>query len=455
MAEKKRVFVAVYAAEAAAKVGQYIAGEAGDEFEVAGMADLLDDLPEKLEEGKPDLVLLYRGLPGVTDFREMVWRLRKERPLMRIIVLEGSVSEDDPATREFRADMVAAHVHDWVTGSLPGCLLDLMRKGRTFEEVAEYARARPGFAMEIGGTVRAGVTSEGSVRTVEVQVEVPRVVDPRFFVVWGPKSAGRSALAANLAALVARRVGAAGDGGHARVVLLDLDLEGGDAGAFLGLPPEAEGLEPLARLGHLDGAAVRRHAHNRFGVDVIPAGPFPSQVLLAERFGGKAQEAESFAARLLAATQAEYPFVVVDAPAHLAQPFAYTALANAKEVLFCVRPARAGLRRAISVLDLAGTCGIDREKFRLVVNGAAPGGVGASEIAEALGLKLATVLPADLSGHLTAEMAGRPYVLAKDRFEWERLANAVFPAPRPAAGRRTGILRLIGGVLRRDRSAEG
>ncbi|MDA8145887.1 MAG: hypothetical protein M0Z27_07495 [Thermaerobacter sp.] len=379
------------------------------------------------------------------DSLEDVRRYRVARPQTRIVAGISPAIHPGDVTAAF---LVSLGVYDLVPQDAP--LAETLASARTYADAARWHT--DGLPPAKAGRTAPHRGPEHNMPSMTV--EVPRVVDPRFFVCWGPKSAGRTALAINLAALVARRV-AAGDGGHARVVLLDLDVEGGDAGTFLGVPAEADGLEPLARLGHLDGAAVRRHAHSRFGVDVIPAGPAPSQVLLAERFGGKAQEAESFAARLLAAAQAEYPFVVVDAPAHLAQPFAYTALANAKEVLFCVRPARAGLRRAISVLDLAGTCGIDREKFRLVVNGAAPGGVGTSEISEALALKVAAVLPADLSGHLAAEMAGRPYVLAKDRFEWERLANAVFPAPQPAAGRRTGILRLIGGVLRRDKSAEG
>lgn len=282
-----------------------------------------------------------------------------------------------------------------------------------------------------------------------VPVEVPKVVDPQFHVIWGPKSAGRSVVAAGIAALVARRLQKFSQqgSGRARVALIDLDVEGGDVGTFLGLPPDVEGLEPLSRTGLIDGAAIRRSVRNTLGVDILPAGPYPSQIILAERFAGLPDQAEGFAARILAAAQTEYPFVLVDVPGPLAHPFTFTALTNAKEVLFVVRPGRAGLRRAISVLETAWQCGLHRTRFRLIVNGKHQGGIDPGEIAGTLGLKLTATLPADVAGFLAAETQGRPYALG-ERAEWGRLADLVFPVRETQGERLSPLASIFKGVAR-------
>lgn len=93
-----------------------------------------------------------------------------------------------------------------------------------------------------------------------------------------------------------------------------------------------------------------------------------------------------------------------------------------------VRPSRAYLRRAISALDMAERCGISRDKFRLIVNQAGPG-IRPEEIAEALGLATAAVIPADWPGYLDAETSGKPYALTKPPKAvraWSGLADRVY-----------------------------
>ncbi|MDA8336026.1 MAG: hypothetical protein M0Z41_13765 [Peptococcaceae bacterium] len=412
-----------------------------------------DGAVEDLTQGtrdRMDVLLLSAALldeapDGVEDLR----RYRILRPDVRVVMIH---SEDTRPGDPLLAACVSMGIYDLAVEGAP--LAATLDRTATYADAARWhvstvaSSAAAGKAAKRGPTV---VSADGGSAT-GVSVEVPKVVDPQFHVIWGPKSAGRSVVAAGIASLVARRVQLSyqQDTARPRVALVDMDVEGGDVGTFLGLPPEAEGLEPLSRVGLIDGATVRRNVSNVLGVDVLPAGPYPSQVILAERYGGLPEEAEAFAARLLATMQTEYPFVLVDVPAPLAHPFTFTALANAKEVLFVVRPARAGLRRAISVLEAAWQCGLSRDKFRLVVNGTSQGGIEAGEISAALGLKVTATLPADVPGFLAAETHGRPYALGNAREDWRRLADMVFPVRAVSTDRGPGFLSsLLKGVTSR------
>ena len=442
MAEKRRVFVAVYPAEAAAKAGQYIAGEAGDEFEVIGMADLLDDLPEKLEEGKPDLVLLYRGLPGVTDFREMVWRLRKERPLMRIIVLEGSVSEDDPATREFRADMVAAHVHDWVTGSLPGCLLDLMRKGRTFEEVAEYARARPGFAMEIGGTVRAGATNEGSVRTVEVQVE--RVISRRrpshlLIASYSPAGGvGKSTATAYLGAWIA----ASG----LPVCLLELDEDKPGLCRWFGVQPPQRGLDDLPEELFDDGDPLREAVRKI----TVRAGRNLSIVPTTGRAAGIRMRTKQHVYALLDVLLAEHAVVIADCSVKFKEAGVYYAIRRADHTLLLGNQNRVVADALVRHLATSEEVGMPRSRYQLVVNGYLEKvGMSVREIEDLTSLRAAQVVPMEPVAYQAALNRGR--VSVDDDSPWAKLGRqlTVEMEEESEAVRRPARVAAGGGLLAR------
>lgn len=402
--------------------------------QVTDLADPHDLVP--LSRAPCDLLVADVAL--LTGHEDDVRRYRVARPTVRIVVGHPEALQPGDPTM---AALVAMGVYDLVPQDAP--LAETLASVRTYADAARWHT--DGLPPANAGRPTPHRGPEHSMPSVTV--EVPRVLDPQFFVVWGPGPAGKTAFVASLAALAAKHLGQAK--GRARVLALDLDLEGGHIGTFLGLPPDAEGVASLPP--YFEAEALPGYAVSAWGLDVLPAGPFASRGRLAERLDSE-EKAEAFVVDLLAKAQAAYPMVLVDVPGELAHPATYAALRNARGVFLVVEQGRAALREVMELLQLLPEYGINRAKFRLVVNRHVDAPPDLAEIEEAcaeFGLRPAAVLPEDRRGHLKAEYTGRPYAL--DHSEgWEAVLEAFTGMP---VAKATGKTRGWKGVFGRGKAS--
>ncbi|HEY7795078.1 MAG TPA: AAA family ATPase [Gaiellaceae bacterium] len=199
--------------------------------------------------------------------------------------------------------------------------------------------------------------------------------------VFSPKGGtGKTVLSTNLASLLASR-------GDERVLLIDLDLQFGDAAIMLGLDPERTLASLVLDPGELDaeklGGYTMRH---RSGLDVLAAPLRPEEAELVS---------ELKVLRLLEVARQAYDLVVVDT-----SPFFYGPMLALLEptdhlLLLCGLdvPTLKNVRLSLRTLELLG---FPRERTSLVLNRVAPKvGITREDVEQALGMPVSFELPND------------------------------------------------------------
>lgn len=199
--------------------------------------------------------------------------------------------------------------------------------------------------------------------------------------VFSPKGGtGKTVLATNIAAVLASR-------SDARVLLIDLDLQFGDAAIMLGVDPERTLSSLVLDPGELDAEKLAGYTiKHRSGLDVLAAPLRPEE---AELVG----EAKVLA--LLDVARREYDVVVVDT-----SPFFYGPMLALLEptdhlLLLCGLdvPTLKNVRLSLRTLELLG---FPRERTNLVLNRVAPKvGVTSEDVARSLELPVRFEIPND------------------------------------------------------------
>jgi pilus assembly protein CpaE len=199
--------------------------------------------------------------------------------------------------------------------------------------------------------------------------------------VFSPKGGtGKSVVSSNLASALARR-------GGRRTLLIDFDLQFGDAAIMLGLSPRNTVRELLASPGTLDAEQFDVYTeHHASGLDVLAAPLRPED---AELIGDDAVRS------VLNAAQSAYDTVVVDT-----SPFFHGSTLAALDVtddllLVCTPdiPTAKNVRLALETLELLS---FPAAKTRVVLNRAGEqGGLKIDEVEQALAQAAEFVLPFD------------------------------------------------------------
>jgi len=203
----------------------------------------------------------------------------------------------------------------------------------------------------------------------------------RVFAVLGPKGgSGKTTLATNLAATLLHQ--------HVkRTLLIDLDLQFGDAALVLGVEPEKTIYDLLVAPGELDAAKLAGYTiHHSSGLDLLPAPLRPEDAELIT---------ENRIAALLTIAREEYDAIVVDTPSAITGATLAT-LDAASDVLLLVGLEVASLknvRLALRTLDLIS---YPRDRIRLVLNTPSPARtMKRRELQAALDVKVQFEVPYD------------------------------------------------------------
>ncbi len=247
----------------------------------------------------------------------------------------------------------------------------------------------------------------------------------RIVTVFSPKGGtGKTVIATNTAAAVAKHEGK-------KALLLDLDLQFGDAAIMLGIEPEKTIYDLVVAPGELDteklAGYVTRHAS---GLDILPAPLRPEDAELVT---------EAKLAQLLEVARESYDIIVVDTSPFFHGPMLATLDRTDELLLLCGLdvPTLKNVRLALQTLELLS---FPPDRIRVVLNRAnSKVGMKPGEVEGALDVKVRFEIPSDRAVPLSVNR-GNPAVLAEAKGDFARairtMAKTLAPAEAEKADKR-------------------
>src|ERR687884_579412 len=227
----------------------------------------------------------------------------------------------------------------------------------------------------------------------------------RILTVFSPKGGtGKTVTATNLAAAVAKFEGK-------KTLLLDLDLQFGDAAIMLGLEPEKTIYDLVVAPGELDteklAGYTTKHAS---GLEVLPAPLRPEDAELVT---------EAKLARLLEVARESYDAIVVDTSPFFHGPMLATLDRTDELLLLCGLdvPTLKNVRLSLQTLDLLS---FPSDRIKLVLNRAnSKVGMQRKEVESALDMTVRYEVPSDRAVPVAVNR-GNPAVLGDARADFSR-----------------------------------
>jgi pilus assembly protein CpaE len=239
----------------------------------------------------------------------------------------------------------------------------------------------------------------------------------RIVTVFSPKGGtGKTVTSTNLACTFAKYEGK-------RTLLLDLDLQFGDAAIMLGIEPEKTIYDLVVAPGELDSEKLAGYTtrHN-CGLDILPAPLRPEDAELVT---------EAKLARLLEVARESYDVIVVDTSPFFHGPMLAT-LDRTDELLLVAGlevPTLKNVRLSLQTLELLA---FPSNRIKVVLNRAnSKVGMKPGEVEGALEVKVRFELPSDGKVPLAVNR-GTPLVLADDKADYSKavrqMAKQLLPA---------------------------
>jgi len=244
----------------------------------------------------------------------------------------------------------------------------------------------------------------------------------RVMTVFSPKGGtGKTTVATNLAAALAKREGR-------RTLLLDLDLQFGDAAIVLGLEPEKTIYDLVTAPGELDSEKLAGYVTKHpSGIDVLAAPLRPEDAELVT---------EGKVTSLLEVARGPYEAIVVDTSPFFHGPMLATLDRTDELLVLCGLdvPTLKNVRLAMQTLELLS---FPASRMRFIMNRANTNvGLKTREVETALKVKIAHELPSDGTIPLTVNR-GNPAVLAEPRCDFSKAIGQLAKQVAPQ-GRSTG-----------------
>jgi pilus assembly protein CpaE len=254
----------------------------------------------------------------------------------------------------------------------------------------------------------------------------------RVITVFSPKGGvGKTVVSTNLSATFAKQMGK-------RTLLLDLDLQFGDAAIMLGLQPEKTIYDLVVAPGELDSEKLAGYtvAHP-CGLDVLPAPLQPEDAELVT---------EGKLARLLEVARGSYDAIVVDTSPFFHGPMLATLDRTDDLLLLCGLdvPTIKNVRLSLQTLELLS---FPSERIGVLLNRANSNvGIQRAEVERALETKIKADLPSDRAVPLGVNR-GKPVALADPGADFAKamreLAKSLLLAAEPSGKRSAGRRRLF------------
>ena len=291
---------------------------------------------------------------------------------------------------------------------------------------------------EVADVVLLPALTENVVFAIRKATHAPRRAaaagkrEGRIITVFSPKGGtGKTAIATNLAAALAK-------GGKRRTLLLDLDLQFGDAAIMLGIEPEKTIFDFVNAPGELDPDKLAGYTTtHKSGLDILPAPLRPEDAELVT---------EAKLGRLLEVARACYDAIIVDTSPFFHGPMLATLDRTDELLMLCGLdvPTLKNVRLSLQTLDLLS---FPTARIRFVLNRAnSKVGMSKKEVEGALDMKVAFEIPSDRAVPVSVNR-GNPAVLGDAGSEFsgaiKRLAHGIVtPTPNAARKAKKGLFSL-------------
>ena len=232
----------------------------------------------------------------------------------------------------------------------------------------------------------------------------------KIVTVFAPKGGtGKTSIATNLAASLAKHSGK-------RTLLLDLDLQFGDAAIMLGLEPEKTIYDLVTAPGELDSEKLAGYTtKHASGLDILPAPLRPEDAELVT---------ETKLARLLEVARESYDVIVVDTSPFFHGPMLATLDRTDELLLLCGLdvPTLKNVRLSLQTLELLS---FPQDRVKLVLNRAnSKVGMKPKEVESALDRKITFEIPSDRIVPLAVNR-GNPAVVSEPKAEFSKAVRAM------------------------------
>lgn len=260
---------------------------------------------------------------------------------------------------------------------------------------------------------------------------VTRASFGRVITVFSPKGGtGKTVTSSNLAATLAKQ--------GKKTLLLDLDLQFGDAAIVMGIEPEKTVYDLVVAPGELDFEKLAGYTTKHpCGLDVLPAPLRPEDAELVT---------ESKITRLLEVARECYDIIVVDTSPFFHGPMLATLDRTDELLVLCGLdvPTLKNVRLALQTLELLS---FPMTRIRFVLNRAnTKVGLSKKEVESALKVSVNHELPSDRSVPVSVNQ-GTPAVLSDSGCDFAKAISALAkvvvttPAAKPQAKRRLSLAR--------------
>jgi pilus assembly protein CpaE len=250
----------------------------------------------------------------------------------------------------------------------------------------------------------------------------------RIVTVFSPKGGtGKTVTSTNLAAAFAKFEGK-------RTLLLDLDLQFGDAAIMLGLEPEKTIYDLVVAPGELDSEKLAGYTtRHPSGLDILPAPVRPEDAELVT---------ETKLSRLLEVARESYDVIVVDTSPFFHGPMLATLDRTDELLLVCGLdvPTLKNVRLALQTLELLA---FPQNRIRVVLNRAnSKVGMKRSEVEGALEVKVRFEVPSDRAVPIAVNR-GNPAVLAESGADFSKAIREMAKGLQPveAKGQKRGLFK--------------
>jgi pilus assembly protein CpaE len=240
----------------------------------------------------------------------------------------------------------------------------------------------------------------------------------RVITVFSPKGGtGKTVLSTNVAALLCKRHGL-------RTLLLDLDLQFGDAAIALGIEPEKTIYDLVVAPGELDSEKLAGYvSKHRCGLDVLAAPLRPEDAELV---------IESKVIALLEVARGSYDAIVVDTSPFFHGPMLATLDRTDELLVLCGLdvPTLKNVRLALQTLELLS---FPTSRIRYVMNRVNTNvGLKTREVEAGLKVKVGWELPMDRAVQVSVNK-GEPVALADPRADFSKALQSLVKQVAPSA----------------------
>jgi pilus assembly protein CpaE len=238
----------------------------------------------------------------------------------------------------------------------------------------------------------------------------------RIVTVFSPKGGtGKTVTSTNLACAFAKFEGK-------RTLLLDLDLQFGDAAIMLGLEPDKTIYDLVVAPGELDSEKLAGYTtRHPSGLDILPAPVRPEDAELVT---------ETKLSRLLEVARESYDVIVVDTSPFFHGPMLATLDRTDELLLVCGLdvPTLKNVRLALQTLELLA---FPQNRIRVVLNRAnSKVGMKRNEVESALEVKVRFEVPSDRAVPIAVNR-GNPAVLAESGADFSKAVRDMARALQP------------------------